>query len=213
MTPTEVKAIDDWRFANRVSSRGEAIRRLCQTALVLDEQLYGILEVVERAVEFAEQGHKMISANLRTIGWDDQETEAVVLARTILQRDASWVAELLDGLGSLRLDVIELENRVASLTEAPSLKSGERQAREASRAIDKIRQRLIDSDERSIDNMRLFAAVAKLTDEQRAALDEMEDADADEYLRKLTDAEGDLMPRTFEDENADVEAMLLRLKK
>lgn len=33
MTPTEVKAIDDWMFANRVRSRGEAIRRLCQIGM------------------------------------------------------------------------------------------------------------------------------------------------------------------------------------
>lgn len=33
MTPTEVKDIDDWRFANRIGSRGEAIRQLCRMAL------------------------------------------------------------------------------------------------------------------------------------------------------------------------------------
>jgi metal-responsive CopG/Arc/MetJ family transcriptional regulator len=36
MTAEEVKAIDDWRFANRVSSRGEAIRQLIQAGLAKD---------------------------------------------------------------------------------------------------------------------------------------------------------------------------------
>lgn len=28
MTPSDVEAVDDWSFANRIRSRGEAIRRL-----------------------------------------------------------------------------------------------------------------------------------------------------------------------------------------
>lgn len=33
MSPSEVKAIDDWKFANRKQSRAEAIRALIQIAL------------------------------------------------------------------------------------------------------------------------------------------------------------------------------------
>src|SRR4029077_19304985 len=33
MTPSEVKVIDDWAFANRIRSRGEAIRRLIDLGL------------------------------------------------------------------------------------------------------------------------------------------------------------------------------------
>lgn len=33
ITEGELAAIDDWRFANRISSRSEAIRRLVQQAL------------------------------------------------------------------------------------------------------------------------------------------------------------------------------------
>lgn len=36
MTPSEVEAIDTWRFANRIGSRGEAIRRLCQMGMLLE---------------------------------------------------------------------------------------------------------------------------------------------------------------------------------
>jgi hypothetical protein len=38
MTESEVTAIDDWAFKNRIRSRGEAIRRLCQIALMFDEK-------------------------------------------------------------------------------------------------------------------------------------------------------------------------------
>jgi hypothetical protein len=33
MTPSEVKAVDDWRFAQRIHSRGEAIRQLIMLSL------------------------------------------------------------------------------------------------------------------------------------------------------------------------------------
>lgn len=33
MSPAEVSAVDDWRFANRVATRAEAVRQLVQVAL------------------------------------------------------------------------------------------------------------------------------------------------------------------------------------
>ena len=37
LSPGEAKDIDDWSFANRIRSRAEAIRRLCQIAMIFDE--------------------------------------------------------------------------------------------------------------------------------------------------------------------------------
>lgn len=36
MTPSESAAIDEWSFANRIRSKGEAIRRLCQIGMIWD---------------------------------------------------------------------------------------------------------------------------------------------------------------------------------
>lgn len=36
MGPSELKDIDDWGFQNRIRSRAEAIRRLCQIGLIAD---------------------------------------------------------------------------------------------------------------------------------------------------------------------------------
>lgn len=33
MSDEEIHAVDDWRFANRIATRSEAIRRLCKIAL------------------------------------------------------------------------------------------------------------------------------------------------------------------------------------
>ncbi len=37
MSPTELERIDDWRFANRIATRADAIRQLCATALTARE--------------------------------------------------------------------------------------------------------------------------------------------------------------------------------
>ncbi|KQT60380.1 MULTISPECIES: hypothetical protein [unclassified Aureimonas] len=49
----ELKAIDDWRFANRVESRSEAVRRLCQIGLQVDiniSRLEGIMDEAEKSL-------------------------------------------------------------------------------------------------------------------------------------------------------------------
>lgn len=37
MSPSEVTAIDDWGFSNRIRTRAEAMRRLCQIGLAADD--------------------------------------------------------------------------------------------------------------------------------------------------------------------------------
>ncbi|WP_157951566.1 hypothetical protein [Agrobacterium pusense] len=49
MSEDELKAIDDWRFENRIASRGEAIRRLCQIGLKADEASGPMFKLVKDA--------------------------------------------------------------------------------------------------------------------------------------------------------------------
>lgn len=47
MSPTELEAIDEWMFENRLRSRGEAIRRLCRIGALWDgvsDDLYAELD-------------------------------------------------------------------------------------------------------------------------------------------------------------------------
>lgn len=43
MSDAEVKAIDDWRFENRISTRSEAIRRLSQRGLLHERLLDAVI--------------------------------------------------------------------------------------------------------------------------------------------------------------------------
>ena len=44
MTPSEVKAIDDWSFEKRIRGRAEAMRRLCQIGLGISGRASELLE-------------------------------------------------------------------------------------------------------------------------------------------------------------------------
>lgn len=55
MTSSEVEAIDDWMFNNRIRSRGEAIRRLCQMGLVSDELTPELIKGAELTLEWANE--------------------------------------------------------------------------------------------------------------------------------------------------------------
>jgi len=46
ITEDEIQAVDDWRWANRVASRSEAIRRLVQIGLVFDREADGVAEAL-----------------------------------------------------------------------------------------------------------------------------------------------------------------------
>lgn len=73
MSPSELEAIDDWMFKNRIRSRGEAIRRLCQIALVADEKGEAIFSLAEsilkcrtKEAQFTDQALKASSSEMPT---------------------------------------------------------------------------------------------------------------------------------------------------
>ena len=55
MSDDELKVIDDWRFANRVATRSDAVRRLCYLGLLLER-------VIPPVLETAVQGTKKIAS-------------------------------------------------------------------------------------------------------------------------------------------------------
>lgn len=48
MSPGEAEVLDNWMFQNRIRSRAEAIRRLCQIGLLLDGMADEMVALVER---------------------------------------------------------------------------------------------------------------------------------------------------------------------
>lgn len=51
MSPTELEAIDEWMFENRLRSRGEAIRRLCRIGVLWDGISSELHQQIEASIE------------------------------------------------------------------------------------------------------------------------------------------------------------------
>lgn len=51
MSPSELEAIDEWMFRNRLKSRGEAIRRLCHLGMRSEDQMRDLLAAVVKGLE------------------------------------------------------------------------------------------------------------------------------------------------------------------
>lgn len=52
LTPSELKAIDDWSFSERIRSRGEAIRRLLAFALSARSELEPYVTIAHNGLEY-----------------------------------------------------------------------------------------------------------------------------------------------------------------
>ena len=51
LSNSEMEAIDDWRFANRIATRSDAIRRLCHIGLTFDEHRAEFIEAFKGQYE------------------------------------------------------------------------------------------------------------------------------------------------------------------
>ncbi|MET3925906.1 hypothetical protein [Devosia sp. 2618] len=58
MTPSELEEIDDWMFKNRIRSRGEAIRRLCQMGIIYDREVRPVVEQITEHIRASVAGEK-----------------------------------------------------------------------------------------------------------------------------------------------------------
>jgi len=68
ITADEIRAIDDWRYANRIPSRSEAVRRLVQVGLAYDAQAADWARLIKEA--FAHAG----AISREALEIEDEET-------------------------------------------------------------------------------------------------------------------------------------------
>ncbi len=57
MSPSEIEAIDEWMFKNRIKSRGEAIRRLCYLGMNAEDDIMALLRAL---IEGLDAEHAMM---------------------------------------------------------------------------------------------------------------------------------------------------------
>lgn len=115
MAGEEIAAIDDWRYENRIPSRSEAVRRLCQMGVMF-----------ARFSDFLRTDGANLSEYLATIDRDAPDGETVEMSRSrlhdlrIFTAAASWAAARgmrFSGAEELR-SLIEDDERVSRIMEA-----------------------------------------------------------------------------------------------
>lgn len=160
ITAEELEAIEDWRFRNRVQTKSEAIRRLCQIGKDMETVIPNaadhadfvlgstrlMYEFVVRSVEVVKDGGKL-------------DTEELI----------GRAADLLDRASELQLILMRENNRIIPLAE----RKGIRLALEAAANSEEEMDRIFDGYRANRDEMsesRLMAkALSEMTGDERAA--------------------------------------------
>lgn len=136
MTATEVEAIDEWRYANKIATRAEAIRRLCQIGLssadLLSARLGDSLNQIAMAALAIEASADGTVPKAEIPNFLDQILEAVEklnwptqrLERTARSAErADNIAEIIDASEAVRKATDEARRRLAGRTVPNTLKS------------------------------------------------------------------------------------------
>lgn len=98
MSPSELEAIDDWMFKNRIRSRGEAIRRLCQVGIDFDRRVEALFEVALRgALKVNDRGSQLTS-----VGKSAEQHDLYVMALETAVDGVHSLMEVAARLGSLK---------------------------------------------------------------------------------------------------------------
>lgn len=100
MAPGEAEILDDWMFKNRVRSRAEAIRRLCQIGISVSERSSEIDRILNK-----------LSGSLASISVDDIRIPAGTLRAEAIKTLLDLIEKLSNFIGSNSGVFVEL-NRI-----------------------------------------------------------------------------------------------------
>jgi hypothetical protein len=201
MSEDELQAIDDWRFANRLPSRGDAIRRLCQIGILSEGSIDHISDQAVETLNFVTDEFGAAYAEFRAVIRD--ETADVLFTqdqmRDALDAGIHRQIEALDRVQTLSELVITLYNAILPFTEAETLKRGA----EASEAvINKANESFARVADRRLETEENRYIAINLTAQTKEVRDEYENLSEDDKEQFLTAA----IERLRTEEEADPEA-------
>lgn len=121
MSPSEMKAIDDWAWKNKIRSKSEAVRRLCQIGLLVGGELEGLADATidmsdamsgldNEAFDFwaaiADPTHKTETLSREAVR---EEISAMLLKMSKVNGGVDQVSTLLVGLYAAAAGITRLE--------------------------------------------------------------------------------------------------------
>lgn len=201
MSEDELKAIDDWRFDNRLPSRGEAIRRLCQIGILTDNELEPIADLAVETMNFVGNEIGAARSDFRTLV-NEQTADALFTQQELNEALSAGIERHFDTLQyveSLTELVITLYNAILPITEADTVKRGVEHSKSV---IEKANETFAFSAERrkqTEDNRYLTISVFHESPEGRAAYEAMPEDEQNKYL-------GEAIERLRREEEEDPDA-------
>lgn len=122
MTPTEMKEIEEWAWANRIRSKSEAVRRLCQVGLLVGAELEGLADAAIDMSDSMTALDKAVFGFWATIADPDYKSEtlkrdavieaisAVLLRMSNVHSGAESVSTVLAGLYAAAAGITNLDS-------------------------------------------------------------------------------------------------------
>lgn len=137
MSASEVKAIDDWSFNNRIRTRAEAVRRLCQMALIWDRYSDDLRNTIDESMHFILDNTTLLMTKIGT-----PET----------QTDIGKIEYIVES-GQLLMNIIEKASYIYSLSNIIDIPL--RNIRESGSTDDAIRNAPIDIAKEIVDHLEM----------------------------------------------------------
>lgn len=188
ITKDELEAIDEWRYTNRIPSRSEAVRRLIQVGLFIEQELEQVVDLVTEGAEMVSEHSGQLSDAFRMV--INRETYGMTFDRDqlwdifSLARDQADEAE--EEVYALQKLIVTIFNAIAAMVEANSLHAGKRKSQEiidkANAAVEQALARKAERDAQSEENRYLFINMSEASEEEKAEYEALPEDDQDAFL-------------------------------
>lgn len=186
MSDEELKAIDDWRFDNRVATRSEAIRRLCKISLLVERELEGIVDYATDSVRHLNEGlgdameirGTIDSAGAEGLHFDIDEMRDVLRAYS---ESASNAVDTALGVQEL---IVTLYNAIVPIAQEPTISGGVAQSEKTIQEAQAVVADAIAKQKERADHKYLLLLYNSETPEERAAYEALPEDQKDAALDK-----------------------------
>lgn len=117
MSPSEMEAIDEWAWKNRIRSKSEAVRRLVQIGLSADEAAPHLIRAAEGIDQAITQRVEKIREKIRH---DDRE-KTLLEWRDMVTDNTLIIVDVLKYLHSMNINVFQIASVSEALKNEPEL--------------------------------------------------------------------------------------------
>ncbi|WP_376704444.1 hypothetical protein RQ479_06090 [Mesorhizobium sp. ISC25] len=198
--------IDEWRFANRIATRADAVRRLCKIGIFAENELEQIVDSASAGVEIlSDHATEMNALYRRLVSPENADLKyGSYEVSEILSFASGQAGEAESGMTGLHSMIVTLYNVIAAIADARSIRSGikesEKRIAEANAAAERANAKKAERDENRYLNIAMLTSPMSLDEHDKylEMSDEEQDASWVEKIDRLkTEEEAD--PDAFQE--------------